>query len=79
MRTAVVVAGLLLMLSEALGAESTYTNLRNHSQRVIIAQSFCAICKDERTYCVLKCNGSGTCIQICDDDYRLCVERACGR
>jgi hypothetical protein len=45
--------------------------------KIILAQSYCSTCGDQRTDCVLKCNGAGTCIQNCDDDYLLCRERTC--
>ena len=45
--------------------------------KITVAQSYCRMCADDRTTCVIKCNGAGVCIQNCDYDYRLCVERAC--
>jgi hypothetical protein len=79
MRLAIAMVGLVSMFSEAFGAEPTATNFARAGGRLMVAQSYCAMCRDERTHCVIKCNGSGACIQSCDDDYRLCVERACGR
>jgi hypothetical protein len=53
--------------------------LKKSNGRWVIAQSYCAMCGNDRTTCVIKCNGAGQCIQGCDVDYRLCVERACRR
>jgi hypothetical protein len=44
---------------------------------IILAQSYCAMCGDQRTACILKCNGAGSCIQTCDNDYLLCRQVAC--
>jgi hypothetical protein len=45
--------------------------------KFILAQSYCRMCDNQRTSCVLKCNGAGTCIQNCDYDFQLCREAAC--
>lgn len=45
--------------------------------RIVVAQSYCALCESQHTECVLKCNGAGACIQNCDNDFQLCRERAC--
>ena len=79
MRIALAMLGIFFMSSEVLGAEPNASNFQIRKGRMMIAQSFCEMCRNERTYCVIKCNGSGTCIQNCEDDYRLCVERACRR
>jgi hypothetical protein len=46
--------------------------------RIILAQSYCGMCFDAATTCRLACNGSGTCIQACDDQLRDCRELNCG-
>lgn len=46
--------------------------------RIILAQSYCGMCFDAATACRLACNGSGTCIQACDDQLRDCREQNCG-
>ena len=65
-------------LCEASGAELT-AGYRLDRPNATIAQSYCAMCADDRTACIIKCNGAGACIQACDDDFRLCRERACYR
>jgi hypothetical protein len=67
---------LLLMFGKASSSEPSSAPFAPYTK---IAQSYCAICGSDRTNCVVRCNGSGACIQNCDDDYRLCVERACRR
>jgi hypothetical protein len=78
MRIALALMAFVFMLSEALSVEQTASNPRI-MRGTTIAQSYCAICGNDRTNCVVNCNGSGACIQNCDNDYRLCVERACRR
>jgi hypothetical protein len=78
MQKAWAIIGIVFMLSEAVGAEQVASNSRI-IRGTTIAQSYCAICGNDRTDCVLRCNGSGACIQNCDNDYRICVERACRR
>jgi hypothetical protein len=79
MRAIIGMLGIALLLGDAARAEPIARNLRTGQKHIVLAQSFCAVCKDNRTYCVIKCNGSGICIQNCDNDYRLCAERACAR
>ena len=67
-----------LWLCEASGGELT-ARYRLDRPNATIAQSYCAMCADDRTACTLKCNGAGACIQACNDDFRLCRERACNR
>lgn len=78
MRIALALVGLVLLLSEAVGSEQQSTQA-SLGQPLKVAQSYCAICGNDRMSCVLRCNGSGACVQNCDNDYRLCVERACRR
>jgi hypothetical protein len=77
MRLGLALIAFVVFLGEARSAEQTTFNSRTKSTTV--AQSYCAICGSDRTNCVVRCNGSGACVQKCDDDYRLCVERACSR
>ncbi|AUC99048.1 MULTISPECIES: hypothetical protein [Bradyrhizobium] len=67
----------LLMLTGAGTAAHSANGIRLENGKLVIAQSYCAMCATDRTTCVTKCNGSGACIQNCDNDYQLCVERAC--
>jgi hypothetical protein len=69
--------GVLLLMTEVASAEPAKNSTVIPGTR--FAQSYCAMCGNERTSCVIGCNGSGACIQNCDNDYRLCVERACRR
>lgn len=78
MRMVLVLVAILALVGKVAGAEQPPAN-SNFSRGTKIAQSYCAICGNQRTDCVIKCDGSGACIQSCDDDYRLCVERACRR
>jgi hypothetical protein len=65
----------LLVNAAAFGENASPVPMLNG--KIIVAQSRCAICADQRTDCVMRCNGAGACIQGCDDDYQLCTERAC--
>jgi hypothetical protein len=58
-------------------AGSNATALQIVDGRIVVAQSYCRICDDQRTDCALRCNGAGVCIQNCDNDYQLCREQAC--
>ena len=78
MRVVLVLVAMLALMGKVAGAEQPPAN-SNFSRVTKVAQSYCAICGNQRTDCVLRCNGSGACIQSCDDDYQLCVERACRR
>jgi MinD superfamily P-loop ATPase len=67
-----------LWLCEANGAE-LMASYRLDRPNATFAQSYCAMCAEDRTACTIKCNGAGACIQACDNDFLLCRERACGR
>jgi hypothetical protein len=56
-------------------AQANATRLRNGNGGIVIAQSYCGQCSDARTSCVARCNGSGACIQRCDDEYDSCLDR----
>ncbi|QOZ59568.1 hypothetical protein XH86_13120 [Bradyrhizobium guangdongense] len=60
-------------------ADAQATRLRVEHGKFIVAQSYCGMCTDVRTACVLKCNGAGGCIQRCDDEFLYCREQNCGR
>jgi hypothetical protein len=77
MRALVVAVAVLLITGEAGLAGTAPTYSRAATGKITVAQSYCRMCADDRTTCVIKCNGAGTCIQNCDYDYQLCVERAC--
>ena len=68
----------VLITREAHSAELT-AGYRPAYPSTRIAQSYCMMCADDRTACIIKCNGAGACVQACDDDFRLCRERACSR
>ena len=78
MRAPVVAVAMLLVLGgEASLADTASSSFRAATGKITVAQSYCRMCADDRTTCVIKCNGAGVCIQNCDYDYQLCVERAC--
>jgi hypothetical protein len=67
----------MLVASGPVLAASNATALQFVDGKIVVAQSYCRICGDQRTECVLRCNGAGACVQNCDNDYQLCTERAC--
>ena len=73
----VAVAMLLIAGGEASSASTASYSSRAATGKITVAQSYCRMCVDDRTTCVIKCNGAGVCIQNCDYDYQLCVERSC--
>ncbi len=75
MKYVVFCVAVLLANGAALGENASPVLMRNG--KIIVAQSRCGMCTDQRTECVVRCNGAGACIQGCDDDYQLCTERAC--
>jgi hypothetical protein len=60
-------------------ADNNATSLKLRNGKFIIAQSYCSMCADNATSCRIKCNGSGACIQACDDAFRDCVDQNCRR
>ena len=60
-------------------AENSVTRLNLNNGKLTVSQSYCRICADTARTCRLKCNGSGACIQACDDAFQDCVEQNCGR
>jgi hypothetical protein len=60
-------------------ADTNGSRLRNENGKFIVVQSYCGICADKNTSCRLACNGAGTCLQACDDQYKECVRQNCRR
>lgn len=79
MKTFLVAMAALLICGDTLLAGTAFPQFRAATGKMTVAQSYCRMCADDRTTCVIKCNGAGACIQNCDYDYQLCVERACRR
>ena len=70
---------MLFLMTGTSFAENNATGLTIRNGRFVVAQSYCGMCADKATACRIKCNGSGTCLQACDDGYRDCVNQNCGR
>ena len=70
---------ILFLMTGLSFAENSATSLTIRNGRFVVAQSYCGMCADKATACRLKCNGSGTCLQACDDDYQDCVNQNCSR
>ena len=77
MKFLIAVATILSMSAVSL-ADNNATQFKIDKGRVIVAQTYCRICFDNATACRLSCNGSGTCIQACDDALSDCREQNCG-
>jgi hypothetical protein len=77
MRALIIAVSTLLLAGEASLAGTAASHFRAANGKITVAQSYCRMCADERTACIIKCNGAGTCIQNCDYDYQLCRERSC--
>ena len=71
--------GILLVLTNTSLADAIANRLRIENGKIVVAQSYCRMCADSRTSCQLGCNGAGTCIQACDDQYRDCTRQNCRR
>lgn len=71
-------AFMLVAMSGASLADSNASLFKLENGRIILAQSYCAICSDNASACRLACNGAGACIQACDDRLRECREQNCG-
>ena len=72
----IVLCAVLLVTGNAF-AGTNATPLVLADGKIVVAQSYCRMCGDQRTDCVIRCNGAGACIRNCDEDYQLCRERAC--
>jgi hypothetical protein len=68
---------LLFMAGISFAENATSIEIKNGKFRV--AQSYCGMCADKASACRIKCNGSGTCIQGCDDGLRDCIDQNCRR
>jgi hypothetical protein len=77
MRFLIAVATVLAMSTVSL-ADNNASQFKIDNGRIILAQTYCGICSDNATACRLACNGSGACIQGCDDALRDCRELNCG-
>jgi hypothetical protein len=69
--------GLLLLMTSTSLADSNAGRFRMENGRIIVAQSYCGMCTDNAMSCRLGCNGSGTCVQACDDQLRECRVQNC--
>jgi hypothetical protein len=69
--------GLLLLLTSTSLSDSNAGRFRMENGKIIVAQTYCGMCTDNAMSCRLGCNGSGTCIQACDDQLRECREQNC--
>jgi hypothetical protein len=76
MKCVMALAMLLLITSTSSPDENANRFIRENG-KITVAQSYCAMCADSTTSCRLRCNGSGTCIQACDDQYRECARENC--
>jgi hypothetical protein len=70
--------GMMLSMCGASLADSNATRFRIEGGRIVVAQSYCGMCADSTTSCRSGCNGSGTCIQACDEKLRECRQQNCG-
>jgi hypothetical protein len=59
-------------------ADNNAGRFKIQNGKIIVAQSYCRMCDESATACRLACNGSGTCLQACDDKLRDCREQNCG-
>jgi hypothetical protein len=60
-------------------AQPNATSIEMKNGKFRVAQSYCAMCADKASACRVGCNGSGACIQGCDDAFRDCIEQNCRR
>jgi len=75
----VIALAMLFLMTSTSSADANVNRFRMENGKIIVAQSYCAMCADSATSCRLRCNGSGTCIQACDDQYRECARENCRR
>ena len=64
--------GMLLMMGGTSLADANAIRFKIENGKIVVAQSYCGICVINDSSCRLQCNGSGTCIQACDDQYIAC-------
>ena len=67
----------LLLIGGTSFAETNASPARFRNGKIVIAQSYCRMCIAARESCILRCNGSGLCIQRCNDDLEDCLEQNC--
>ena len=67
----------LLLIGGTSFAETNASPARVRNGKFVIAQSYCRMCIDARESCILRCNGSGLCIQRCNEDLEDCLEQNC--
>jgi hypothetical protein len=80
MRCVISTTAMLLLLTASSLADADATHFKIGNGEIVVAQSSCGICANNRTSCQLGCNGAGTCIQACDVQYRECHrQNFCGR
>lgn len=77
MKHIIAAATMIILTCGASLADSNATRFTIQSGRIVVAQSYCAMCFDSASSCRLGCNGSGACIQACDDQLRDCREQNC--
>ena len=70
---------ILLFMAGISFAGSNATSIEIRNEKFKVAQSYCGMCADKASACRIRCNGSGACIQGCDDDYLDCIEQNCRR
>jgi hypothetical protein len=70
---------ILVLLTSTSWAEPNATSIEIKNGKFRVAQSYCAMCADKASACRVACNGSGTCIQVCNDALRDCIEENCRR
>jgi hypothetical protein len=70
---------LLFFMTGTSFAEDSPASSKLRNGKTVVAQSYCRACADTASACRLNCNGSGTCIQACDNAFRDCVDQNCPR
>jgi hypothetical protein len=75
-KSALVLFACALTCGDSLTATNA-TRLEIRHGKFQLAQTYCQMCRDARTTCILKCNGAGTCIQRCEDEFLDCIEYNC--
>jgi hypothetical protein len=70
---------IMVLTTSASLANLNATRIEIKNGKFRVAQSYCAMCADKASACRVACNGSGSCIQACDDDQRNCIDQNCRR
>lgn len=79
MKVAIALCAYIVAMSCSSATEMNATHLKHENGKFVVAQSYCQMCRDARTSCILRCNGSGLCIHNCDDAFESCLEDNCRR